>query len=179
MNTSVEAVDVLINKMKTLDNKLTKSKADMKGVTKLASTLGNRLDELNKQMKDVLKRVQKLEKWQLNNDTVTYEDSCRKRVKLRCLEKNKCDLSPQDSLGLEEKAVNSSTNEPEKVGGSLRAIEQTTRQQESGIISQRVLNSVCLIFESLPIWLFGLDNFNVGKNISSAIWYICSIHPRD
>ena len=48
--------------MKTLDNKLTKGKADMKGVTKSASTLGNRLDELNKQMKDVLKRVQKLEK---------------------------------------------------------------------------------------------------------------------
>ena len=62
MNTSMEAVDVLTNKMKNLEDKLTKGDADMKGVTKSSSILGNILDELNKQMKDMLKWVQKLEK---------------------------------------------------------------------------------------------------------------------
>ena len=123
MNTSVEAVDLLTNKMKVLEDKLAKNEADMNGVTKSSSTLGNRVDKLNKQMKDVLKRVQKLEKWQdLDNYGREKDDEygLRKKIEFTCQESENCVSVQEDIVDLGRFEVKSRTSKGQEVEESLR-----------------------------------------------------------
>ena len=62
LNTSVEAVDTLTSKMKVTEAKVSSLESDTKGAVKTAATVGNRCDTLATQLKDVMKRVVKLEK---------------------------------------------------------------------------------------------------------------------
>ena len=50
----------------------------------------------------------------------------------------------------------------QEVEDSLREAQKTVRQQESGIMSPQFIDSVCILFERLPLWLLGLEDCKVG-----------------
>ena len=62
MNTSVKAVNVLTLKFNKSEEKISKMETEVKCAMKTSSTVGNQCDELLKQLKDIQRRVQKLEK---------------------------------------------------------------------------------------------------------------------
>ena len=61
LNTVVKAVDLLIKRMSFAKSKLNQVEVDLKSVQHL-STVGNKCDTLLGQIKDILKRLTKLEK---------------------------------------------------------------------------------------------------------------------
>ena len=62
LNTSVEAVDSLTKKMFLMESKTHQMEGDLKRLQKNSSMVGKKCDTLAGQMKDIIKRVTKLEK---------------------------------------------------------------------------------------------------------------------
>ena len=62
LNTSVEAVDTLTKRMSSIESKVHQAETDMKGLLRSSSTMGNKFDTLAGQIKDIVKRLTKVEK---------------------------------------------------------------------------------------------------------------------
>ena len=60
LNTAIDSVDQLISKTSTMEAALCSVQKDLGGATKTITTVGNKHDSLNTQVKDLIKRVNKL-----------------------------------------------------------------------------------------------------------------------
>ena len=60
LNTAIDAVDQLVAKTSTLESSLCQVQKDLGGATRMITTVGNKHDSLNTQVKELQKRVNKL-----------------------------------------------------------------------------------------------------------------------
>ena len=161
MNTSVEAVEKLVEQTATFQLSFVEMQRKLNTVVKDCGTVGNKVDSVKTEVTAVKARVLKLrdDKWEYALDLTLGSNHAYTDPLLGNIQR-----TVKDNEGTGEFVKKTTEGGCQQDNSEDFSLVRPARATESGILQLKKKISFACIFQTSPIWLLDLDN--------KSIWWI-------